>query len=184
MPICRLTLTNRLALLLVLTLTAALAFACASTSMGAGMDDSEISSAVEGALGDSAVNKYNIGVTTEAGVVTLSGQVDDAVARDAAVAIAEGTEGVDEVVDELQVGKRDLGERGSDAWITTKVTAKLAADPQINPFGLRVKVNRGKVVLSGEVPTESARDEAIKLAQSVEGVSGVVDEITVEADHE
>lgn len=184
MPIRRPTIPYRLALLLALILTAALAFACASTSMGADMDDSEISAAVEDALADSAVNKYSIGVTTEDGVVTLSGQVDEAVARDAAVAIAEGTEGVDEVIDELQVGKRDLGERGSDAWITTKVTTKLTADPQINPFGLRVKVNRGKLVLSGKVPTESARDEAVKLAQSVEGVTGVVDEITVEADQE
>lgn len=170
-------------LLIALAVAGMLAAGCASTSLGgARMDDSEISAGVLEALEDSALRKYDIGVATEDGVVTLTGQVDDELARDAAVAIAQGSPGVESVSDQLVVGKRGLSERGSDAWITTKITSKLAADPQVNPFRLRVRVNRGKVVLSGRVPTEAARDEAVKLAETVEGVTGVVSEIVVEGE--
>lgn len=167
-------------LVMVVSAVGLLAAGCASTSAGgAKIDDSEISAGVLEALEDSALRTYDIGVVTKDGVVTLSGEVDDEMARDAAVAIAEGSPGVASVSDELVVGKRDLSERGSDAWIHTKITAKLAADPQVNPFRLRVRVNRGKVVLSGTVPTEASRDEAVKLAETVEGVTGVVSEIVV-----
>lgn len=170
-------------LLIGLAVAGMLAAGCASTPSGrARMDDSEISAGVLEALEDSALRKYDIGVVTEDGVVTLNGQVDDELARDAAVAIAQGSPGVESVSDQLVVGKRGLSERGSDAWITTKITSKLAADPQVNPFRLRVRVNRGKVVLSGTVPTEAARDEAVKLAETVEGVTGVVSEIVVEGE--
>lgn len=170
-------------LLIGLAVAGMLAGGCASTSLGgARMDDSEVSAGVLEALEDSALRKYDIGVATEDGVVTLTGQVDDELARDAAVAIAQGSPGVESVSDQLVVGKRGLSERGSDAWITTKITSKLAADPQVNPFRLRVRVNRGKVVLSGRVPTEAARDEAVKLAETVEGVTGVVSEIVVEGE--
>lgn len=170
-------------LVMAVAVVGVLAAGCASTSGGgARMDDSEISAGVVEALEDSALRKYDIGVATQDGVVTLSGEVDDELARDAAVAIAEGSPGVESVSDQLVVGKRGLSERGSDAWITTKITTKLAADPQVNPFRIRVRVNRGKVVLSGTVPTATTRDEAVKLAETVEGVTGVVSEIVVEGE--
>jgi len=57
--------------------------------------DSAISAKIEGRFGeDPVVNEFDIGVRTYEGTVTISGTVDDFVARDQAGKIAKNTDGV------------------------------------------------------------------------------------------
>ena len=57
--------------------------------------DSAISANVKGLFGeDPVVNKFNIGVRTYNGTVTITGTVDDFVARDQAGKIAKNADGV------------------------------------------------------------------------------------------
>jgi hyperosmotically inducible protein len=71
--------------------------ACAETDPG-------ITTAVKGKLAaDDTVKAYRIDVDTKDGVVTLSGAVDTAVAKDRAVEVAKATDGVRDVVDQLTV---------------------------------------------------------------------------------
>jgi hyperosmotically inducible protein len=70
------------------------------------------------------------------------------------------------------------GRRGNERrWITSKVTAKLAADPEVNPFEIDVDTVDGVVRLSGTVESDRERDEAGNLAARTEGVKGVVNDI-------
>ncbi len=71
------------------------------------------------------------------------------------------------------------GEQLSDAAITTKVKAKLAADPEINPFNISVETNEGVVTLQGRVAKLVAKTEAVKLARNTSGVKRVIDMIKV-----
>ncbi len=73
------------------------------------------------------------------------------------------------------------GEQVNDAALTTKVKAKLAADPEINPFKIDVDTDNGMVTLRGRVDEEGDRTEAVKLARQTSGVRGVHDEIQVGA---
>jgi hyperosmotically inducible protein len=66
-----------------------------------------------------------------------------------------------------------------DAWITTKVKSKLAADPQVSATNVSVSTSEGEVALTGRVKTDTARREAIKLAKDTEGVKKVRDLIEV-----
>jgi hyperosmotically inducible protein len=66
-----------------------------------------------------------------------------------------------------------------DAWITTKVKSKLAADPQVSAVNVSVETDEGVVTLTGRVKTDVARREAVKLARDTEGVSAVRDLIEV-----
>ncbi|HEV7516074.1 MAG TPA: BON domain-containing protein [Thermoanaerobaculia bacterium] len=72
--------------------------------VGADLQDAGITAKVKARLAtDSRVGALKIDVDTKAGVVTLSGSVDAPVAKQAAVEIARGTDGVKDVVDRLTV---------------------------------------------------------------------------------
>lgn len=68
-----------------------------------------------------------------------------------------------------------------DNVITGKVKAKLAADPQVNPFNISVDTDEGIVTLTGRVKEANQRAEAEKLARDTEGVKGVNNLIKVGA---
>ncbi len=74
---------------------------------------------------------------------------------------------------------RTVGEQIDDGTITTKITTKLAADPEINPFNIDVDTLDGVVTLRGEVEKEEARAEAEKLARNTSGVLEVKNDIRV-----
>jgi len=66
-----------------------------------------------------------------------------------------------------------------DNVITSKVKAKLVADPQVNPFDISVTTNEGIVTLTGRVKEALQRTEAEKLVRDTDGVKGVNNMIKV-----
>ena len=71
------------------------------------------------------------------------------------------------------------GEQTSDAWITSKVTARMTADPEVNPFEIDVDTTDGVVRLSGMVETDLQRREAEEIARNTEGVKRVDNDIEI-----
>ena len=61
----------------------------------------------------------------------------------------------------------------SDAMITTKVKAKLAADDMVKAMDIDVDTESAEVSLSGTVASDTVRDRAVELAESVDGVASV-----------
>lgn len=172
---------SRSTFLIGLTAATLLGFACASTrSAGTQLDDSTISTRVKSKLAaDPEVNPFNIDVDTFDGVVTLRGRVEDERAESMALSLARSTSGVVDVIDEIEIGTKRMAERGSDAWITTKIKSKLAGDPEVNPFNIDVDVDDGRVILSGRVRNARAKTEAEKLATDTAGVVEVDNRIEV-----
>lgn len=74
---------------------------------------------------------------------------------------------------------QSVGEKIDDAWITSKIETKLAADPEVNPFNVDVDTNDGVVRLSGVVEKKRARKEAADLARNTKGVKRVINDIKV-----
>jgi hyperosmotically inducible protein len=70
-----------------------------------------------------------------------------------------------------------VGVQASDSAIVSKVKAKLAADPEVNPFNVDVDVNEGVVRLSGKVEDPEAIEQAVLLARNTEGVRRVVNDL-------
>ena len=54
---------------------------------------------------DDTVKAYQVDVDTRNGVVTLSGTVENATAKEQAIRIARGTDGVRDVIDQISVGE-------------------------------------------------------------------------------
>jgi hypothetical protein len=67
----------------------------------------------------------------------------------------------------------------SDQDISTDIKAKMFSDSQLKATNLDVQVKNGEVTLQGEVPSESARYNAFKLAGDTPGVKKVNDQMTV-----
>jgi hyperosmotically inducible periplasmic protein len=68
----------------------------------------------------------------------------------------------------------------TDATVTTSVKNKLAADPTTSAARINVDTSNGVVTLSGAVPTAAEKAEAERIARNTQGVTQVVNNITVE----
>lgn len=66
-----------------------------------------------------------------------------------------------------------------DAAITTNINAELAKDGALSPLKINVDTNAGQVSLRGTAPSTAARDQATLLAQRVEGVVSVDNQLQV-----
>ena len=73
-----------------------------------------------------------------------------------------------------------IGDKVSDAVITTTVKAEIAKDSSLSAMRINVDTDSGRVVLRGTAPNAQARDHATALASSVKGVVSVDNQLTVE----
>lgn len=66
-----------------------------------------------------------------------------------------------------------------DAAITTTVNAELARDTSLSALKIDVDTNAGRVSLKGTAPDEPARERATQLAQRVDGVVSVDNQLRI-----
>jgi hyperosmotically inducible protein len=122
-----------------------------------------------------------LGLSVQNGVVTVSGEVRDYPARDSAIAIAETTPGVKEVVDNINVLPTsimddDIRIRVARAIYGHGTLSKYALDPQ-KP--IRIVVDNGHVTLYGVVDSQMDKQIAEMQAKSVPNVFSVDDKLMV-----
>lgn len=75
--------------------------------------------------------------------------------------------------------KETTGKYIDDSVITAKVKADLVRDPITKAREINVSTEKGVVQLSGFVDTQSAKDRAEEIANGVEGVKDVINNIEV-----
>jgi osmotically-inducible protein OsmY len=104
---------------------------------------------------------------------TVGQQVDQAVAN--------AKQGAQEAQQEAKEAAGTVAAAASDATITTKINAALAADDQLKALRIDVDTSAGRVVLTGTAPDAVSKDRATTLAKAVEGVVAVDNRLTVAA---
>ena len=67
----------------------------------------------------------------------------------------------------------------TDAGITTAVKSKLAADDTVKAYKVDVDTHNKVVTLSGDVETAAQRQHAVTIARNTDGVTDVIDRLTV-----
>jgi osmotically-inducible protein OsmY len=80
-----------------------------------------------------------------------------------------------------KANKETIGQSLEDAWVHTKVVAKLIGDSQTPERKINVDVVEGVVTLRGQVDTAEGKTEAERLAKDTEGVKSVKNELKVVA---
>lgn len=166
-----------------ITLLAPISLALGQQSVGQRIDDAQITARVKAALiEDDTAKARDVDVETRSGVVQLSGFVDTEAAKAAALEAARTVEGVTDVKSALIVrpGDRTAGAVVDDTIIASKVKAQLADDAGLGTASaVNVEVRSGVVQLSGFVDSEDAKSRAATVANSIEGVAEVRNDIEV-----
>jgi osmotically-inducible protein OsmY len=139
--------------------------------------DIDITRAIERELwGDEAVDANLIDITTQQGVVTLTGTVSHILARERAERIAETIVGVRAVVNLIKV-KPVVSP--SDAELAKTVNDALLIDPAANSYEITPTVENGVVTLTGTVDSWQKSQICATVAKGVKGVTEVKNNITV-----
>lgn len=153
--------------------------------------------------GDRDLKARDISVASQDGVVTLKGHVLNEPMRQLATAIARNTDGVKQVVNQLDVdvvgplaalpaqsgrtpgavatsGTVDTSRLTTDdARITSSIQSKYFVDDRMKQRHINVTSSGGVVTLNGEVADDTERAQALLLARTTDGVKRVEDSLTV-----
>jgi osmotically-inducible protein OsmY len=149
---------------------------CLNAAQAALLSNLTISDAVEDELQqDPAVPGDLIDVTTMDGIVTLRGRVDNLLAKERAVRIAETVKGVRAVVNTIEVMPSVIR---SDLDIRRDVEDALLMNPATEAFEVAVGVKNNVVTLSGEVDSWQEKQLCEMVAKGVGGVKDVVNSIS------
>ena len=71
------------------------------------------------------------------------------------------------------------GDKLADGWLTTKVQGQYFADKDVKARYVNVSSRDGVVTLRGRVDDENAHVQAVQIAKNTDGVTQVVDQLTV-----
>lgn len=180
------------------TLIAAALLASASAanaiSVGASVDvatqavaDTALTGTVKTKLAtDARVKGSDISVTSENGVVVLTGKAPTSEAKAAAEEIAKSADAsvkvdnriqapglLSELKTDAKVAADTTGEVVTDSWISTKIKSQLLADTATKGTAIKVTTKDNIVFLKGTVGSQMEKDQAIKLASQTKGVAKV-----------
>jgi osmotically-inducible protein OsmY len=135
------------------------------------LNDRSISDAVEDDLwADPFIAAHWIDIAASDGIVTLSGRVDNILAKQRATRIAETIKGVRAVVNTIEVQPPVAR---PDAAIRDDVKKALAMNRATDSYAIEVGVDDKVVTLSGTVDSWQARALAAKVASGVKGVTDI-----------
>ena len=116
----------------------------------------------------------NVTVATYNREVLLTGQVPEVWQREKAEALVKKIPDVEKVYNLIKIASPSSTLiRISDAWLTTKVKAKLIASNDVDATQVKVVSENGTVYLMGILPPDQA-DAAVNIASSTAGVESVV----------
>lgn len=142
------------------------------------MTDKEIQENVMKELDwDPEVNSSEVGVAVEDGIVTLSGQVSSYWVKKATERAAKRVKGVKGIAQEISVAY--VGMVPTDKDIAESAVHSLKWDTTIPDEAVTVKVENGWVTLEGEVNWYFQKVAAENAIETMKGVKGVNNLITV-----
>jgi hyperosmotically inducible protein len=75
--------------------------------------------------------------------------------------------------------KRTVGEFADDAQIKAAVKLRLLNDPEVKGLQIGVSVAKGVVTLRGRVPSDYARQKALRITSETGSVNDVEDFLTI-----
>jgi osmotically-inducible protein OsmY len=125
-----------------------------------------------------SITAAHIGVAANAGVITLTGQVESYAQKHAAETAARRVKGVLAVAEDLEVQVPFERKRGDDE-IAAAIVERLAWDVSVPAETVRVQVEKGWVTLTGEVGWHYQREAAAQDVRPLHGVVGVSNQVSL-----
>ena len=118
---------------------------------------------------------FNVSVEVTEGRVLLTGSVEQIDERIEATKLAWGIEGVNEVINEIQISNDEgILDYADDLIMKTKINAKLLLDKDILNLNYSVEVVNGIVYLIGIAQNQEELNSVIKISENTYGVQNVI----------
>ena len=125
-------------------------------------------------------------VNVKDGIVTLTGEASSMAQKELTTEYAKDVEGVKDVVNEMTISKtpakpdETMGEKIDDASITAQVKSSLLSHRSTSAIKTKVQTTAGVVTISGVAKNAAEKSLVTKLASDIEGVTSVVNKMTIE----
>ena len=128
-----------------------------------------------------AGEKYISGVSVEVyeGRALLTGVLADEVTRAEAVRIVWKTEGVKDVLNEIQIGSTSIRDLAQDSWVTTQLKSKITFDNKILAINDSMETVNGIVYLIGIAQNQKELDRVIAHARNINYVRNIISHVRV-----
>ena len=118
---------------------------------------------------------FNVGVDVLEGRVMLTGSVEQIDERIEATKLAWGIDGVNEVINEIQISNdEDILDYADDLVMKTKINAKLLLEKNILSLNYSIEVVNGVVYLIGIAQNQKELDAVIEISKKTYGVTSVI----------
>lgn len=153
-------------------------------TVGAGLDDVRIKSAVTAGLASASVSNFvNVSTTVIEGRVLMTGRVGQPDTRLEATRVAWGVEGVRRVDNEIEITDRmGLIDRPRDIFIRTEIAVDLLTDAAIKDVNYTIDVVNGVVYLTGVGQSQAEVDRVVARASRFKGVKRVENYVVLKDD--
>ncbi len=150
-------------------------------SMGAVIDDATIKVNISAKFISSEDNLFiNLSTTVLDGRVLLTGLVDNQETRIDAVRRVWEVDGVQEVINEIQIGNRaTLKEYANDLWINTQAKGLAAKAIGLRVVGYNFETIQGKVYIAGITSRPDQLEDLINAVKTVKGVKEIVNYVII-----
>ena len=122
----------------------------------------------------------DIEIESRDGAVTLTGFVSEEYHKSLAQETVAGLPGVKSVDNRLEEVKGAPPTANSDAWLRDKVKTTLLFHRSTSALNTKVETKDGVVTLYGKASNAAEKNLATKLANDVNGVTGVNNRMTIE----
>jgi len=150
-------------------------------SLGTVVDDATIKINIASKFINSDDNLFvDVGTNVLEGRVLLTGLVDNQEIRIDAVRRVWDVEGVNEVINEIQIGNREsIKEYAQDLWITTQVRGLAAKTIGLRSIAYNFETIQGKVYIAGITSRADQLEELVKVAKTIKGVTEIINYVII-----
>ena len=150
-------------------------------TFGTVVDDATIKVNIAAKFLNAGSNMFvEINTTVLEGRVLLTGLVKDQETRIEAVRLVWEINGVNEVINELEIGNRDtLKDYAKDLWINTQARAVSAKIVGLRVVGYNFETINGKVYVAGITNKPEQLESLIQSLKTIKGVKEIVNYVIV-----
>ena len=150
-------------------------------SFGTVIDDATIKVNIAAKFLNADNNLFvNINTSVLEGRVLLTGLVETQEIRIDAVRLVWESEGVREVINEIEIGNRaTLKDYASDLWINTQARAVAAKTVGIKAITFNFETIQGKIYIAGISTRRDLLDEMVSALKNIKGVNEIVNYVII-----
>ncbi len=150
-------------------------------SLGTVVDDATIKVNLAAKFLNAGNNLFvNINTSVLEGRVLLTGLVDDQETRIEAVRLVWEIEGINEVINEIEIGNRSsIKDYANDLWINTQARGVAAKTVGLRAVAYNFETINGKVYIAGITTKPEQLDNLIQALKTIKGVKEIVNYVIV-----